>query len=151
MLGAPTRVQRAAAGRWLDVPPGGCEISSWPLHDRQHRGTVGKVSSPIEAPVTQATLNGRKVVVVSFQDGSKLYVADTGTAYLLRWDYEAPRQGSMEVTATAPISTSPGHSTLSTLPGARSLDGHAVKHQVGPTWLRGNVKAHIASTRPHLP
>jgi len=46
MLSAPTRVQRAAAGRWLDVPPGGCEISSWPLHDRQHRGTVGKVSQP---------------------------------------------------------------------------------------------------------
>ena len=90
-------------------------------------------------------------MVVSFQDGSKLYVADTGTAYLLRWDYRAPRQGSMEVTGYGANFHIAKPFELSTLPGARSLDGHAVKHQVRPTWLRGNVKAHIASTRPHLP
>jgi hypothetical protein len=36
--------------------------------------------------VTQSTLAGQKVVVVTYPDGSKLYVADVGTAYPLRFD-----------------------------------------------------------------
>lgn len=36
--------------------------------------------------VTQAMLAGQKVVVVTYPDGSKLYVADVGTAYPLRFD-----------------------------------------------------------------
>jgi hypothetical protein len=35
--------------------------------------------------VTQSTLAGQKVVVVSYPDGSKLYVANTGTPYPLRF------------------------------------------------------------------
>lgn len=36
--------------------------------------------------VTQSALAGKKVAVVSYPDGSKLYVASTGTAYPLRFD-----------------------------------------------------------------
>lgn len=36
--------------------------------------------------VTQALLAGQKTVVVTYPDGSKLYVADVGTAYPLRFD-----------------------------------------------------------------
>jgi hypothetical protein len=36
--------------------------------------------------VTQSTLAGQKVVVVTYPDGSKLYVANTGPAYPLRFD-----------------------------------------------------------------
>ncbi len=38
------------------------------------------------ASVTQATLSGEKVVVIGYQDGSKLYVANTGPACPLRFD-----------------------------------------------------------------
>lgn len=36
--------------------------------------------------VTQSTLAGQKAVAVTYPDGSKLYVANTGTAYPLRFD-----------------------------------------------------------------
>lgn len=36
--------------------------------------------------VTQSALAGKKVVMISYPDGSKLYVANTGTAYPLRFD-----------------------------------------------------------------
>jgi hypothetical protein len=36
--------------------------------------------------VTQSTLGGQKVVLVTYPDGSRLYVADTGPAYTLRFD-----------------------------------------------------------------
>jgi hypothetical protein len=35
--------------------------------------------------VAQSTLAGRKVVMVTYPDGSKLYVANVGTAYPLRF------------------------------------------------------------------
>jgi hypothetical protein len=38
----------------------------------------------LEPKVRQATLEGRKVVVIGWRDGSKLYVANTGPAYPLR-------------------------------------------------------------------
>jgi hypothetical protein len=42
--------------------------------------------SASDATVAQTTLNGRRVVVVTYDDGSKLYVANTGPAYPLRFD-----------------------------------------------------------------
>jgi hypothetical protein len=43
---------------------------------------------PLEPKVQQATVNGRKVVVVSWLDGSKVQVANTGPAYPLRADFK---------------------------------------------------------------
>ena len=41
-----------------------------------------------EAKAQQATVNGKKVVVVSWPDGSKLQIANTGPAYPLRADFK---------------------------------------------------------------
>jgi WD40 repeat protein len=42
----------------------------------------------LEPKVQQATVNGKKVVVVSWRNGSKLQVANTGPAYPLREDFK---------------------------------------------------------------
>jgi hypothetical protein len=46
-----------------------------------------------EGAARQATLNGQKVVVVTYPDGSELYVANTGPAYPLRLDIPGPAGG----------------------------------------------------------
>ena len=66
------------AGRWLKSPAQAFKeftIAQW---------ASGFGYGPHGAKVQQATVNGRKVVVVSWPDGSKLYVANTGPAYPLR-------------------------------------------------------------------
>jgi hypothetical protein len=66
------------AGRWLKYPAQTYKeftIAQW---------ASGFGYGPHGAKVQQATVNGRKVVVVSWPDGSKLYVANTGPAYPLR-------------------------------------------------------------------
>lgn len=68
-------------GRWLRIPvkqlnPDGLAGLS-PASLLAHHG-------PLERTVRQATLNGRKVVVVTDQrNGAKLYIANTGPAYPL--------------------------------------------------------------------
>lgn len=47
---------------------------------------LGLRESAQGATVTQARLDGRLVVVVTYPDGSKLYVANTGPAYPVRFD-----------------------------------------------------------------
>ncbi|MGE5286341.1 MAG: hypothetical protein ACM3ML_03870 [Micromonosporaceae bacterium] len=41
----------------------------------------------------QATLNGQKVVLVNYPDGTRLYVANTGPAYPLRLDEHWSEEG----------------------------------------------------------
>ena len=74
------------AGQWLKFPAQAFKeltIAQWaqsaPLNDDY---------GPLEPRVQQATVNGRKVVVVSWRDGSKLQVANTGPAYPLRADFK---------------------------------------------------------------
>jgi hypothetical protein len=47
---------------------------------------LGLRESAQDATVAQATLDGRRVVVITYPDGSKLYVASTGPAYPVRLD-----------------------------------------------------------------
>lgn len=47
---------------------------------------LGLRESAQDATLTQAMLDGRRVVVVTYPDGSKLYVANTGPAYPVRLD-----------------------------------------------------------------
>ena len=47
-------------------------------------GLLTRFESLIEPNVTQTTLDGRNAVVISDQNGSRLYVANTGIAYPLR-------------------------------------------------------------------
>jgi hypothetical protein len=80
MSGAPPAVQRHDAGRWLKVAKSGFTgftFASLASQITAYRG-------PLEPKVRQATLDGRKVVVIGWRDGSKLYVANTGPAYPLR-------------------------------------------------------------------
>ena len=48
-----------------------------------------------EAKAQQATVNGKKVMVVSWPDGSKLQIANTGPAYPLRADFKGHLPGWM--------------------------------------------------------
>ena len=79
-VGAPPSVQRYDAGRWLKVPVS--DLTGFTLADLASQLTAYR--TPLAPKVRQATLNSRKVVVVSWQDGGKLYVANTGPAYPLR-------------------------------------------------------------------
>jgi hypothetical protein len=67
--------------------------------------------SPLDPEVEQTELDGTKVVVVRRQDGSELYVANTGDAYPLRANDKGKDAGSstspnMVLTST---SSHPGH------------------------------------------
>jgi hypothetical protein len=73
----------------------------------------------LEPKVQQATVNGKKVVVVSWRDGSKLQVANTGPAYPLRADFKEHIDPAVRMVFSeynVPL-TSPRHVTPSTPPG----------------------------------
>jgi hypothetical protein len=96
-LGASPPVARLGADRWLKLGPKQvtlwegfslAELADQLVHDR----------SPVEPQVTRATLDGRQVVVLTQQSGSKLYVANTGRAYPLRGEYQGPAPGRLTFT-----------------------------------------------------
>ena len=94
LLGASPQAQRHDAGRWLKVPMNavnGITLASL-------ASELSKAHGPGEPKVRQATLNGRKVVVVSWRDGTKLYVANTGPAYPLRMEFTGQRAARIEFT-----------------------------------------------------
>jgi hypothetical protein len=84
LIGAPLPVQRHDAGRWLKVPASDFTGFSF----AELAGELTRYYGPLEPKVRQATLNGRKVVVVSWRDGSTLHVANTGPAYPLRMEFK---------------------------------------------------------------
>jgi hypothetical protein len=79
-FGVPPSVQRLAAGRWLKVRAS--DITGFTLADLASNLT--EYRSPLAPKVRQTMLNSRKVVLISRQDGARLYVANTGPAYPLR-------------------------------------------------------------------
>jgi hypothetical protein len=85
-IGAPPAVQQHDAGRWLKVSAH--DVTGFSLASLASQLT--SYNGPLEPKVRQATLNGRKVVVVTWRNGGKLYVANTGPAYPLRWDFKGP-------------------------------------------------------------
>jgi hypothetical protein len=96
-LGASPGVARFGADRWLRLGPKQvtlwegfslAELADQLVHD----------DSPVEPQVTQATLHGQQVVVLTQQNGSKLYVANTGRAYPLRGEYKGPAPGRITFT-----------------------------------------------------
>jgi hypothetical protein len=81
-LGIPPAVRRVAADRWLELGPGQVTtLEGFSVEDLAAQLT--SYESPLKPAVEQATLDGKQVVVVSKQDGSRLYVANTGVAYPL--------------------------------------------------------------------
>jgi len=73
------------AGRWLRSPAGA--FPGFTLADHRYDGLTDD-RRYCEAKAQQATVNGKKVMVVSWPDGSKLQIANTGPAYPLRADFK---------------------------------------------------------------
>jgi hypothetical protein len=69
------------AGRWFRMSTTARDIASFPRLSLAALADLLARPGPLASGVGQATLNGRPVVVVTTQDGSKLYVANTGPAY----------------------------------------------------------------------
>ncbi len=87
------------AGRWLKLPQSSAAwLPGYGFHLSDFTAALDTFLSPPGPTVRQATLGGRKVVVVSYRDGSKLYVANTGPAYPLRWDDNGPGAGWADFT-----------------------------------------------------
>lgn len=106
-IGAPQQVQHLAAGRWLRVPAR--DFTGFSLASLAYQLTA--YQGPLEPKVRQATLNGRKVVVVSWRNGGVLYVANTGPAYPLRASLKGHSGGLINFTEYgAPLHiTAPGN------------------------------------------
>ncbi len=91
VMGDPPDTQRLLANKWvksssIKVMPTAFSpatfASELTAEELAHGGTV-----------RQSTLAGQKVDVVTFPDGSKLYVASIGPAYPLRFDVTGPAGG----------------------------------------------------------
>jgi hypothetical protein len=95
--GAPAGVQRLAAGRWAKVPAKSVDFQGLSLDSIAGQLATNN-DSPLEPTVQQTTLDGRKVVVISEQNGSKLYIANTGPAYPLRGDYKGAEAARLDFT-----------------------------------------------------
>jgi hypothetical protein len=95
-LGAPAPVRRVAAGRWLRLTPEQVTLSGISLGEIVAQLADGE--SALEPDVGQETLDGRPVVVVTRQNGSKLYISNTGPAYPLRGDYSDPAAARFDFT-----------------------------------------------------
>jgi hypothetical protein len=95
--GAPAAVQRLAAGRWVKLSAKQGRWEGLSLDAFAGQLAINN-DSPPEPTVQQMTLDGRKVVVISEQNGSRLYVANTGPAYPLRGDYKGVGAGRVDFT-----------------------------------------------------
>ena len=93
-FGVPQPDQRQYAGRWLNL--GAQNVEGLTLADIASQ--VAAHHGPLEPKVRQAMLNGRKVVVISWQDGGKLHVANTGPAYPLRGEFTGQDAGVINFT-----------------------------------------------------
>lgn len=83
-MGNAPDVAGMMAGQWQQTgsAPSGQE---WPSR-AIFAGELGFRESAQDAAVAQATLGGRLVVVITYSDGSKLFVANTGPAYPVRFE-----------------------------------------------------------------
>ena len=93
-FGVPQPFQRQDAGRWLNL--GAQDFKGLTLADISSQ--LAALHGPLEPKVRQAMFNGRKVVVISWQNGEKLYVANTGPAYPLRGESMGQNAGVVNYT-----------------------------------------------------
>jgi hypothetical protein len=93
-LGISAAVGSRVAGHWFKAP--GRQASGMAGFSLDSlAGGVGRNDTPLKSKVGTATLDGRKVLVVSQRNGAKLYVAATGPAFPLRTDEKAPGSGQV--------------------------------------------------------
>jgi hypothetical protein len=94
-LGIPPEMQRLGADRWLKLGPQEASgLEGFSLDSFAQQLTMNE--SPLETEVEQTELDGRRVVVISKQDGSKLYIANTGPAYPLRGELKGANAGRID-------------------------------------------------------
>ena len=83
-VGTPAEAARPGANRWLKYSQQAIGMEGYSLDS--FVAEFPNPDRPLNPTVEQTELDGKKVVVVSEQDGAKLYVANTGVAYPLRAD-----------------------------------------------------------------
>ena len=94
-LGIPPEMHRLGADRWLKLGPQEASgLEEFSLNSFAQQLKMNE--SPLETEVEQSELDGRRVVVISTQDGSKLYVANTGPGYPLRGELAGADGGQID-------------------------------------------------------
>jgi hypothetical protein len=106
-FGVPTAVAHRIAGQWVKGGPKQVgSVTGFTLDS--YAADLAKSESPLQPQVQQTTLDGKKAVLLTAQDGSKLYIANTGPAYPLRAPRRPePKPDGSTSPNTAPSSTSP--------------------------------------------
>ena len=96
-LGVPAAGGQRLADRWVKTRPQQVAgVTGFSLDNLAAQ--LMKGDSPWEPTVEQTTLDGNMVVVISRQDGSKLYVANTGPPYPLRGEAKGANAGRTDFT-----------------------------------------------------
>jgi hypothetical protein len=94
-LGIPPEMHGLGADRWLKLAPQEASgLGGFSLDSFAHQLTMNE--SPLETEVEQTELDGKRVVVISTQDGSRLYIANTGPAYPIRGDLKGANEGRID-------------------------------------------------------
>jgi hypothetical protein len=97
-IGAPASVQRQAAGRWAKLSAQQASGLEGLSSLDSFAAELTKNDSPLLPGVEQTTFEGTKVVVIGQQDGSKLYVANTGPALPLHAENKGKDAGRLDFT-----------------------------------------------------
>jgi len=96
-FGMPAAVQPHLAGRWVKVRPQ--QVASLDAFSLDSLAAgLTRNDSRLVGKVEQATLDGRKVLVLRKRDGSRTYVANTGPAYPLRTEGKGPNPVRIDFT-----------------------------------------------------
>jgi len=93
-LGIPPEMHRLGADRWLKLAPQEASVEGFSLDSFAQQLTMN--DTPLETEVEQTELDGRRVVVISQQDGSRLYIANTGPAYPIRGELKGANEGRID-------------------------------------------------------
>lgn len=95
-LGAPTEALPRLAGRWVKTTEQQKDLEGFSLDSLA--AALAKTDSLLVPTVEQTMLDGKQVVVIGQQDGSRLYVANTGPAYPLRAENKGKDAGRLDFT-----------------------------------------------------
>lgn len=91
--GLPAQAGTALGGKWVTVP----QQAASSLDTFTLKSLTDELRNPsdstIKDPVTTTTLDGKKVVVVSQEDGSTVDVAAEGTAYPVKFENKSSSSG----------------------------------------------------------
>ena len=94
-LGVPPEMHGPGAHRWLKLAPEEASgLEGFSLDAFAQQLTMNE--SPLKTEVEQTELDGRRVVVISQQNGSRLYVANTGPAYPIRGELKGANEGRID-------------------------------------------------------